>query len=467
MTPSRLRLLACPLAGLIVASVTLVGGATPAHAGSRLDEAVAGFGIKDYSLTTIDGSGDITTRLQYAVGEPGTSAKPHVVALPAASYSVRTSIRVAAHVYLIADPQAKVVLTQPAAQLLQFASLPAAGVSGGSWDGGRQGSANVFGLTGSSVIFSHLRITNAGKHGIGAYQKSSVVVRDVEISDSNRDGVHVEQSTLAATRLTSTYNQNNGVQLSIQSSGTIADSTVSFNGQAVTGSTDGKTGHGLGVANSWATVLNSDFSDNKVCGISTTDPSTLTVRNATVNRNGRHGLGTTAGGKISFTDTTFIGNRYNGVLVTGAGTAVSLLRVTIAASAAYGVSLPNSASVVLTNTSVSGSGKSNVAADLAGKVTLASGNTITKAGAHGIAIAGKATLTISGSSNVVSNNGANGLMLSNRNTSGKIAKRVSFLGNRQIGVLVREKATLRSVACTFKHNAKATATKSGGKTKKL
>jgi hypothetical protein len=467
MTPSRLRPLACLLAGLVASSVTFIGVATPAHAASGLDAAIGSFGITDYTLTTIDGSGDITKELQYAVGAAGTSATAHVVHLPTGDYQVRTSIRVAAYVYVVADAKATVELSAPAAQLLQFPSLPAAGATGGSWDAGQQGTANVFTVTGSSVSFSHLSITNAGKHGIGAYQKSRVTVRDVEITDSARDGIHAEQSTLAATTLSSTYNRNNGVQLSVQSSGTISDSRISFNGQAVTGTTDGKTGHGLGVANSWATVLNSDLSDNKVCGISTTEPSTVTVRNATVNRNGRHGLGTTAGGKVSFTDTTFIGNGYNGVLVTGSGTAVTLLRVTIANSAAYGVSLPNRASVVLTNTSVSGSGKSNVAADLAGSVTLASGNTITRAGAHGIAIAGKAKLTISGSSNVVSYNAANGLMLSNRSTSGKITKRVSFVGNKQIGVLVREKATLRSVSCTFSANPKSTVVRSGGKSKKL
>lgn len=467
MTPPLKRLLPTLLAALVATSVTFFGGATSAHAASTLDSALAGFGISDCKVTKITASGDITKPLQYAIATAGTSAKPHVVSLPAGSYTLRTSIRMGAHVYLIADPDAKVALTAPAAQMLQFPSLPAAGVWGGSWDARKQGSANVFGITGSAVTLRNLSITNAGKHGIGAYQKSSVVVRDVEITDSNRDGIHVEQSTLAATKLRSTYNRNNGVHLSVKSSGTISDSVINFNGQAVTGTTDGKTGHGLGVANSWAAVLNSDLSGNKVCGISTTEPSNVTVRNATVNDNGRHGLGTTAGGKVSLTDTTFIGNRYNGVLVTGSGTAVKLLRVTIANSAAYGVSLPNNASVVLTNTSVSGSGKSNVAADKSGTVTLAGGNTITKAAAHGIAIAGKAKLTVSGSSNVVSYNGTNGLMLSNKSTTGKISKRVAFVGNRQIGVLVREKASLRLVSCTFKENPKSTVTRSGGKAQKL
>jgi hypothetical protein len=455
------------LAGLVASSFTLIGAAAPAYAASELDAAIAGFGITDYTLTRIQGSGDVTKELQYAIASAGTAAKAHVVYLREASYQVRTSVRVASYVYLIADPAAKITLVAPAAQLLQFPSVSMAGVSGGLWDADKQGSANVFGVTASSVTFSHLSITNAGKHGIGAYQKSKVAVRDVEITKSNRDGIHIEQSTLAATRLRSTDNQNNGVQLSIKSSGTISDSTISSNGQAVTGSTTGKTGHGLGVANSWATVINSDFSNNKVCGISTTEPSTVTVRNATVNHNGRHGLGTTAGGKISFTDTTFVGNGYNGVLVAGAGTAVSLLRVTILDSAAYGISLPNRASVSLTDTVVSGSGKTNVAADLSGSVTLGSRNTITRAGAHGIAIAGKAKLSVSGTANVVSYNTANGLMLSNKSTSGKISKRVTFLGNKQIGVLVREKASLKLVSCTFTANPKATVTRSGGKAKKL
>lgn len=467
MTPQILRTVACAFAGLVTSAAALSGGTLPAHAASGLESVIASFGITDYRLTVVQGSGDITNPLQYAIADPGTAQKAHVVRLPAGSYTLRSSIRMAGYVYLIADDDASITLTAPAAQMLQFTSLPAAGVSGGSWSAGSKGTANVFGLTGSSAVFKNLSITKAGKHGIAAYAKSAVAVRDVDITASERDGIHVRASVLSATRLHSTHNRNNGVQLSEGSTGTISDSQISFNGQAVTGSTTGKTGHGLGVANSWATVLNSDLSNNKVCGISTTGPSGLTVRNSTLNRNGRHGLGTTAGGVISFTDTTVVGNHYNGVLITGSGTRATLTRVKIADSDAYGISLPGRGSVVLTDTVVSGSGKTNVAASQKSVITLVSGNTITGAGAHGIALASKSRLTVSGSSNVISDNRTNGLMLSDRSTSGTIRASVSFVGNHQVGVVVRKKASLQMVHCEFVANPTATATRSGGKTKKL
>lgn len=460
-------------AGRLGAAVALLAGsvvfaaAPVAHASTTVDAAAAELGITAYQLTSITGTGDVTAELARATSVAGTAEQARLVHLPSGSFTVRSSIRVADRVYLVAEPDTQVKLAATADQLLWFPASVTAGVYGGDWDADDRGSASVIATATARVSLADLTVRDAGKHGIAGYRGAKLSLDRVTSTANRVDGVHLEASLLTADQLTATKNRRNGVQLSTGSSASITDSVLDANGQAVTGSTTGKTGHGLGLSSATAWVTNSSVSSNKVCGISTTGASRLTLADTHVDRNGRHGLGSAAGLTASVADTSFVGNGYNGVLATGSGTTVSLTRARIEASRQYGISLPSKGAVTLTDTTVTGSGKSNIAASNKSRLTLLGGNLVSSAGAHGIALASRSILSVSGAGNQVVGNTGNGLMLSDKGTTGRISVSVSFAGNRGTAVLVRKKARLSQVACTYSANRRTVATTSGGKIVKL
>jgi len=447
----------------MLAGSALFAPASVAHASTTVEDAAARLGIGSYTLTSVSGTGNITAELASAVAIAGSSEQAHLVYLPSGSFAVSSSIRVANRVYLVAEADTRVRLAATADQLLWFPAPVTAGVYGGDWDADGRGSSSVFAAASAQLVLNNLTVRDAGKHGIAAYRGATLSLTGVTATANKADGVHLEASRLSATQLTATRNGRNGVQLSGGSSGAISDSTLDANGQAVTGSTTGKTGHGLGLSSATATVTGSSLSANKVCGVSTTGKSSLTLVNAHVDHNGRHGLGTAAALRASITDTTFIGNGYNGVLATGSGTTIGLTRVQIDGSRQYGISLPSKGAVTLSASSVTGSGKSNIAASNKSRLTLLGDNLVSSAAAHGIALASRSTLRIQGAGNQINANAGNGLMLSDKGTSGRISVAVSYSGNRGAAVLVRKKAKLSQVVGSYSANRRAVVASSGGK----
>ena len=59
-------------------------------------------------------------------------------------------------------------------------------------------------------------------------------------------------------------------------------------------------------------------------------------------------------------------------------------------------------------------------------VTLLGGNLISAAGAHGIAVASRSTFNVQGAGNQVVGNATNGLMLSDKGTTGRISVSMTF-----------------------------------------
>mgnify|MGYP003587731608 CR=1 FL=1 len=451
----------------LLAGSVVLAAAPVAHASSTVDEAAARLGIAAYQVAPITGTGDITDELARAASVAGTAEQARLVHLPSGSFAVSRSIRVADRVYLVAEADTQVRLSATADQLLWFPALVTGGVYGGDWDADGRGSASVIATATAQLSLAELTVRDAGKHGIAGYRGAQLSLDRVTATTSRVDGVHLEASQLTADALTATNNRRNGVQLSSGSTASITDSVLDANGQAVTGSTTGKTGHGLGLSSATAWVSGTSLSSNKVCGVSTTGKSRLSLATAHVDRNGRHGLGSAAGLTASVADTSFVGNGYNGVLATGSGTAVSLTRVQIEASRQYGISLPSKGAVTLADTTVTASGKSNIAASNRSRVTLLGGNLISAAGAHGIAVASRSTFSGQGAGNQVVGNSTNGLLLSDKCTSGRISVSMTFSGNRGAAVLVRKKAKLSQVTCTYTANRRAVTTSSGGKIVKL
>jgi hypothetical protein len=434
-----------------------------ATAETSVDAGAATLGVASYTVSELPASGDITAALKRAVAIAGTSYQANVVHLSGA-VSVSSIIHPADYVYIVADPGTTVTWRGSDGYLLRYNAGITGGVSGGTWDGAGRSSTTLIGTAGAFVTLADLTLTHAGKYGVVGYEKSTLTLNNITSSYNKVDGVHLEESTLNATGLRSVYNRRNGVQLSSGSVGTISGSVLDRNGQAVSGSTDGKTGHGLGVASATATVTNTSLSKNKVCGASLTGSADATFVTSNLDGNGRHGLGTTPGTTAKLTDSTANNDGYNGVLASGSRTHVTLDRVTITAAKKMGLSVPSGGSATVTNSVITGGKKYDVSVSTKGKLTLAGGNTISASRSHGITVSGKSSITVSGLGNQVIGSSGDGLRITGSGTTGRITESASFLNNRGSGIVVVSKAKLWMVRdCAFSLNKKAVEKRSGGK----
>lgn len=451
---------------LFAAFITMLAGlvATPSAHAAAIDGAPAALGITgDYQLVRIGRVGDVTRELTDAAKTAGTAGKPRVVTLPAGNLTVTAQIRVANHVYVVAEPNTTVTLAAHTGQILWFNQVTG-GAYGGNWNASGK-SANVIGAKSSTLRLTSLTVRNSTKNGIAGYAKSQLTLTDINSTANAKDGVYTEASTVRATRVHATKNRRNGLQFSSGSVGTVVDSVLDGNGLAVKGSTTGKVGHGLGVASSRASVTHTSLSSNKVCGVSLTGKGVdVTVTRSTLSRNGRHGIGTTAGVKAHIVDSTVAGNHYNGVLASGAGTNVRLTGVNIADTTRFGLSVPSKGSATLERSTITTSRRNNVSVSARGRLTLAAGNRIAGGGSDGIRVTGKSSITVNGAGNRVGTNADNGLVISGKGTTGRITQPVAFEANRKHGIVVKVKGRLATVANTFARNKGTTIRKqSGGK----
>ncbi|HSK33880.1 MAG TPA: right-handed parallel beta-helix repeat-containing protein [Propionicimonas sp.] len=467
MTRSTLRATAVLVAlattgASLLATATIAAAETPAE--TTVEAAASTLGLSSYALTELTASGDITSALKSAVSTPGTSYQANVVHLPAGSVIVSATIRPANHVYLVADPGTTITWRGSDGNLLRFNAGMTGGVTGGTWDGAGRSSTTLVSLSGASVQLADLTVTDAGKHGIGAYEKSTLTLSNVTSSYNKADGVHLEGSTLVASGLRSVYNRRNGLQLSTRSVGTISASTLDRNGQAVKGSTDGKTGHGLGVASSTAVVYGTTMSRNKVCGASLADAAKVEIsRDSHLDNNGRHGLGTTPGAIATITDSSLNHNGYNGALASGKGTVVTLRHVTIDWAKKMGLSVPSGGAATVSDSVITQGQKHSISVSAKGKLTLLGGNTISASRSGGITVSGRGSITISGAGNLVTGNRGDGLRITGSGTKGWIRASTRFAANRDSGIVVASKARLWMVVCDFSGNKRTVAKQSGGK----
>lgn len=456
------------LCALVALSASLLAPIPTAAAATTVDAAATALQFSSYRVTELPGSGDITGALVTAAKSAGSTELAHVIHL-SGSVRVGAIVRPANHVYLVAEPGTTITWRGADPYLLRFSNVTG-GVYGGTWDGDGRSSTTVIGMGGATVQLANLTVTDAGKYGIGAYQDSTthqpstLTLQDVTTTANKIDGVHLEGSTLVATRLHSTYNRRNGVQLSSGSVGTISASVLDSNGQAVRGSTDGKTGHGLGVASATAVVLGTSMSRNKVCGASLSGAADADIAGSHLDSNGRHGLGTAPGTTATVADSTFNYDGYNGVLASGSKTVVTLQNVTISGAKKMGLSVPSGGTARVTDSLITGARKYDIAVSTKGNLFLLGGNTIRSSGRHGITVSKRSSITISGAGNLVTGSRGDGLRLTGSGTTGRIEASTSFVGNRNSGIVVVSRARLWMVAtCYFSGNGKTVQKRSGGR----
>lgn len=484
-TPRLLRivlfiwLLCCSLIAA-PASTLRAAAATP----TTVTAAVRAFGVGGYRLTSLaKTSGDFTAQFRAALASAGTKSKAHVVYLSAGEYTITTnsSLRPADYVYVVAEAGTRVTWSgSTEGGMLRFENRKqSGGVYGGVWRGKSKGNlvtvlnsrtvqlrklslvdskANGVFMKKSSVLIADVSISNAVNHGIAAYDSSQLALHRSTISGNSRHGVYVSKSSATINRVTSQRNRINGIQFADSASGTIVQSKLVNNGLSVTGSTDGKAGHGLGISGRSAAKLTSTtLSSNKVCGVSLTSKgSSVNISGGALSSNGRHGVGTTAGVKVTIKGAVIAKNRYNGVLASGSGTAVSLDQVSIEGSARYGLSVPSKGSAVIRRTAIANSGTHNVTVSGGATLRMSEDNVIRNAKQHGIAVSGKSRLILNGVGNQVINNRKNGVVLQTKGTIATMNKPVTVKKNGGNGIVVKDKAKLTWVRGSVVAQNKAT-----------
>lgn len=455
----------CALAAL--SASMLFAPTSTAVAATTVDTAAAAFGLSSYTVTDVPGSGDITNDLKSAVARPGTPYQATVVHLPAGSMTVSSIVRPANYVYIVAEADTTVTWQGGDTNLLRFESdkgRTTGGVYGGNWSGGGRSNTLIH-LGNADVRLAELAVTSSGKYGVGAYNNSLLSLRDVSATSNKTQGVYVDASRLEASGLRSTNNKVNGVQLSKGSIGTIADSFLDNNGQGVTGTTDGKTGHGLGVASATAFVSNTSMSRNKVCGASLTGSAKVQINdNSHLDGNGRHGLGTEAGTTATISDSSLNSNGYNGALASGTGTTVTLQRVTINWAKMMALSVPSGGTAKVTDSVLTAGQKYTVSVSSKGRLYLLGGTTVSASHSHGIVVSGKSAIKMSGANNLVTGSHGDGLRITGYGTTGRIESAASFVSNRDSGVVVVSKAKLWMVRnCYFSGNDKTVEKRTGGR----
>ena len=477
MTSRSWRASALFIAVAATTTACLLAPTSTAAAATTVETAAAALGFGANRVTELTSSGDITSVLATEAKSEGSATQAHVIHLSGASVTVNAIIRPANHVYLVVEPKTRVSWRGANTNLLRFASdagRVTGGVYGGIWDGAGRGSTNLIHLGNATVRLAELTVTHAGKNGIAAYGKSSLTLSTVTATDNESSGVYVaESSNLTASGLQATSNQRNGVQLAGGSVGSITNSVLDRNGQAVKGSTTGKTGHGLGVASGSVTVVSSSMSGNEVCGVSLTDGADATISGYShLDRNGRHGLGTVPGSTATVSDSTVASNGYNGVLASGRGTRVALQRVAITSTNRSGLSVPSGGTATMEGTTISGprtgSNKYNISVSGKGRLKLLSGNTISRSRSHGITVSGKGRIEISGAGNLIASNRGDGLRLTGSGTTGRISASVTFRDNRRSAIVVVSRAKLEMVTtCIYSGNTGRVEKRSGGRVSSL
>lgn len=445
MSTRALRV-AVPLALLTVGAGVLAPAPT-ATAASTVETAAAAFGLSDYTVVEIKSTGDITDALTTAAKSSGT-VQPTLIHLQSGDFKLTDTVRPASNVYLVAEADSRITWAGASGQTVVRFGPVNSGAYGGIWDGNSKANT-VITADDAQLQLVGLTVSNGTNHGLAAYRGAVLQLQNLTATSNDIDGVHVEGSVLEATGLTATSNRRNGLQLSDNSVGTITNSKLESNGQAVSGTTDGKTGHGLGLAAATATVSNTSISNNKVCGVSLVQNASVKISGSSLNRNGRHGLGTVPGVSAVISDSTINNSGHHGVLSSGSGASVKLERVSINSSKQAGVSVPAGGSASISGSTISGSGAQGISVSRKGSLLLLAGNTITKAKENGIAISERASLRVTGAGNVISNNRKNGLLLIHSGSKGTITAPISFVNNKKYHVQVTVKAKLVTVKSSF------------------
>lgn len=322
-------------------------------------------------------------------------------------------------------------------------------IQGGTWDGNNKVTSAVFRMCKTSgftlkdctvkgskkagVLFqgceniniSNTTMTENGEYGLNLDQASKANVKNCTVSANKDCGILVQDnSALTTSGITVTQNKGHGISvqkkasltidksvgdvkitendwngISIIDNGTKASITggvYNSNGRNPKKSSEGESGHGIGIFKQSEAVIDGVVcNNNKVCGISPFNPGTkVTLTNSEINGNGSHGVGGRNGITISISNCNFSGNKDNGIMANDKSS-LTMVGSSVSGSGQHGISIGKNSKGILENVVVAGSKNEGIYVYESSKATIKGGESSSNV-KNGITTNNKADVKISG-----------------------------------------------------------------------
>lgn len=215
----------------------------------------------------------------------------------------------------------------------------------------------------SKAVLTGVTVNNNQANGIVFSRCGGGKVVDTTVSHNGGHGMTISDSVvnMLCTKKTGNvveYNDWSGVSITGKSSKvTIKYGSYSHNGLKPKSSSEGESGHGVGVfSGATLEVSNATIQKNSVCGISPFgNGTTAVVKNCTVTNNGRHGVGGRKGVTLKVKGNTIKNNKYHGIMVNDHTNAKYIEKNKISGNKKCGISLGDSSKAVIKGNTISGS----------------------------------------------------------------------------------------------------------------
>lgn len=215
----------------------------------------------------------------------------------------------------------------------------------------------------SKATVEGVLVTRNGAGGVVFSRCGGGKVVDTTVTYNGGHGMTISDSVvnMVCTKKTGNiveYNDWSGVSITGKSAKvSIKYGSYSHNGLKPKSSSEGESGHGVGVfAGATLDLSNAAIEKNSVCGISPFgNGTTATIKNCTVTNNGRHGVGGRKGVTLKVKGNTIKNNKYHGIMVNDHTNAKYIEKNKISGNKKCGISLGDSSKAVIKNNTISGS----------------------------------------------------------------------------------------------------------------
>lgn len=365
------------LAILILIAAVLQPLQIQAASDSGIPSAYSGKKVYDVTKCGADKKGkkDSTKAFEKAITKAVNKGSDAIVFIPEGSYLLKSQITLNGNVTIVANQKATI---KSMASVMGFWMIGSnITIEGGTWTGTKKFDQNLFKAQRSvnNINMKNMKICDAG---IGAcFSPATATLSKVTVSNCVNRGVLLM----------------NGAKVTLKSC------TVKENGKGYySANKSGDCGHGIGVQNSKAIIQKGYIGGNTQCGISLV-AGTLEMRDATVKKNGRNGIGTykkckitinggaiknngydmkettqgyqgisaTAGTSVTVTDCSVSSNRCTGIYLADKGTTVKCKNVSLVKNEVAQIALGNGTDLTLENCTLK---HSSVGVSKSGKVKI-------------------------------------------------------------------------------------------------
>ncbi len=217
-------------------------------------------------------------------------------------------------------------------------------------------------VTGGSTLSSltSTKIHSNESHGLASYKKSKVSnVSGCTIEANKEHGITVSEAALEMndSKGDNTVKDNNwnGVSITGKTSKvTIKGGNFSHNGRKPKVSSEGESGHGVGVFSGASLELtDATMENNSVCGVSPFGAGTsATIQNCVIQNNGRHGIGGRKSVTLRIKGNLIKNNKNHGIMVNDRCDAKYIENNTISGSQQCGISVGVNSKAMIKNNKI-------------------------------------------------------------------------------------------------------------------